>query len=520
MPAAIEHDQQIDPLAMRSLAESHGRPADSCIMVIFGAAGDLTSRKLIPALYNLGKIDHLPKNFAIVGFAVDPLTNEEFRDKVMLDIQQFAQDPIDQSLCNWLIERLYYLSGDFRDAEKYAELKKMLADLDKVHGTPGSYFYYLATAPQFFTQIVQRLGAAELQCETPGKWRRVVIEKPFGSDLESAKALNKDILRVLNERQIYRIDHYLGKETVQNILVFRFSNGIFEPIWNRRYIDHVQITVAEELGVERRGGYYEHAGALRDMVPNHILQLVTLTSMEPPISFAADAVRDEQAKILHAIQPPTPEDVLTRAVRGQYDEGTEEGKPVPGYRAEPFVAADSHTETFVALKLAIDNWRWADVPFYIRTGKRLPNRVTEIAIQFRRAPFVLFRDTPVDRLSHNLLVMHIQPNEGISLRFGAKIPGPTVRVGPVDMDFKYVDYFGSEPSTGYERLLYDCMIGDATLFQRADQVEAGWAIVSPILDVWKALPPRSFPNYRAGTWGPKEADDLLRRDGRKWRDID
>jgi glucose-6-phosphate 1-dehydrogenase len=520
MATMIENDKELDALAMNEMSESRGRPADNCVMVIFGAAGDLTARKLIPALYNLGKTDHLPKNFAIVGFAVDAMSEEEFRAKVRKDIKQFAPDPIDETLCTWLTDRLSYISGDFRDPAKYAELKAKLEGLDKTYGTPGNYFYYLATAPQFFAEIVKQLGAVDLHCESPGKWRRVVIEKPFGSDLESARALNKDILQVLSEKQIYRIDHYLGKETVQNILVFRFSNGIFEPIWNRRYIDHVQITVAEELGVERRGGYYEHAGALRDMVPNHILQLVTLTAMEPPISFAADAVRDEQAKILHAIQPPTPEEVLTRAVRGQYGEGMEEGKPVAGYRAEPFVAAESHTETYVGLKLSIDNWRWADVPFYIRTGKRLPKRVTEIAIQFRRAPFVLFRDTSVDRLSNNLLVMHIQPDEGISLRFGAKIPGPTVRVGPVDMDFKYMDYFGSEPSTGYERLLYDCMIGDATLFQRADQVEAGWAIVSPIIDVWKALPARSFPNYRAGTWGPKEADELLRRDGRKWRDIE
>ena len=348
----------------------------------------------------------------------------------------------------------------------------------------------------------------------------MVIEKPFGNDLESARGLNRDLLKTLSEKQIYRIDHYLGKETVQNILVFRFSNGIFEPIWNRRYIDHVQITVAESLGVERRGGYYDHAGALRDMVPNHILQLVTLTSMEPPISFQADAVRDEQAKILHAIQAIAPEDVLTRAVRGQYAAGTEEDAHVAGYREEPLVSPQSSTETFVALKFSIDNWRWADVPFYIRTGKRLPKRVTEIAIQFRRAPFVLFRDTPVERLTPNLLVLHIQPDEGISLRFGAKIPGPLVRVGAVDMDFAYVDYFGSEPSTGYERLLYDCMIGDATLFQRADMVEAGWSAVAPILDVWKALPARSFPNYDAGSWGPKEADDLLKRDGRSWRAIE
>ncbi len=500
--------------------ETHGRPPDNCIMVIFGAAGDLTSRKLIPALYNLGKIDHLPKQFAVIGFALDELSQDQFRDKLRKDIQQFAPEPIDRTLCDWLVERTYYIQGDFRDSAKYDELKALLAELDEKHHTPGNYFYYLAVAPMFFGEIVKQLGEKKLQTEDQSHWRRVVIEKPFGSDLDSAKALNCEIGQVLTEKQIYRIDHYLGKETVQNILVFRFANGIFEPIWNRRYIDHVQITVAESLGVERRGGYYDHAGALRDMVPNHILQLVTLTSMEPPISFGADAVRDEQAKILHAIQPSSPEEVLTRAVRGQYDEGTDNGQIVPGYRSEPYVAAKSHTETFVALKLSIDNWRWADVPFYIRTGKRMPKRVTEIAIQFRRAPFVLFRDTPVNKLSHNLLVMHIQPDEGISLRFGAKFPGPTVRVGPVDMDFKYVDYFGSEPNTGYERLLYDCMIGDATLFQRSDMVEAGWSIVSPILDVWKALPARTFPNYRAGTWGPKEADDLMKRDNRRWREIE
>ena len=363
---------------------------------------------------------------------------------------------------------------------------------------------------------MEQLGRQGLAKESGGAWRRVIIEKPFGSDLESAKALNREIRTILKERQIYRIDHYLGKETVQNILIFRFANGIFEPIWNRRYIDHVQITVAESLGVERRGGYYEHAGALRDMIPNHILQLVSLTAMEPPVSFEANAVRDEQAKILHAITPMLPEDVLTRAVRGQYDEGEIAGVRAAPYRAEPFVDPLSSIETFVALKLSVDNWRWADVPFYIRTGKRLPRRSTEIAIQFRRAPHRLFRDTPVDKLMPNRLIMQIQPDEGISLQFGAKVPGAHMRVGNVDMSFRYADYFGTEPSTGYERLLYDCMTGDATLFQRADMVEAGWNVVQPVIDVWKALPARNFPNYAAGSWGPKEADDLMRRDGRAW----
>ena len=495
------------------------RPADPCVMVIFGASGDLTKRMLLPSLYHLAKKKLLPAEFALLGCAIDEMSQDDFRNRVRSDLREFGGAPDNCKFCDWLLERLYYLSGDFQKPEIYQRMKSLLADVDKQHGTNGSYFYYLATTPTLIGPIVEQLGAAGLAEETDGRWRRVVIEKPFGHDEDSARALNVQIGKVLAERQIYRIDHYLGKETVQNILVFRFSNGIFEPIWNRRYIDHVQITVAETLGVEQRGGYYDHAGALRDMVPNHILQLVSLTAMEPPISFQADAVRDEQAKILHAIQPPSPEDVLTRAVRGQYGDGMIDSKSVQAYRHEPNVAPDSNTETFVALKLAIDNWRWADVPFYIRTGKRLANRVTEVAIQFRRAPFVLFRDTPVERLTPNLLVLHIQPDEGISLRFGAKIPGIQVDVGAVNMDFRYQDYFGNEPSTGYERLLYDCMTGDATLFQRADMVEAGWRVVQPVLDVWKALPPRNFPNYKSGSWGPKEADDLMARDRRQWRSV-
>ncbi|HEX5230154.1 MAG TPA: glucose-6-phosphate dehydrogenase, partial [Bryobacteraceae bacterium] len=371
------------------------------------------------------------------------------------------------------------------------------------------------TAPTFFGPIVTQLGEAGLVQEDHG-WRRVIIEKPFGRDYESAVALNKEIRKVLEEKQIYRIDHYLGKETVQNILVFRFANGIFEPIWNRRYIDHVQITVSETVGVEQRGMYYDKAGTLRDMVPNHIFQLISLTAMEPPVSFDADVVRDEQAKILKALSPMTDEEVLTRTVRGQYGEGSEGNNRVPGYRAEPYVAPDSRTETFVAMKLFIDNWRWADVPFYLRTGKRMPRRATEIVIQFKRAPFVLFRKTAVDRLNPNRLILHLQPDEGISLSFGAKIPGPVVQIGDVDMNFNYTDYFNATPQTGYERLLYDCMLGDATLFQRSDMVETAWHVVAPILDVWEALPPRRFPNYAAGTWGPHEADELLTKDHRHW----
>jgi glucose-6-phosphate 1-dehydrogenase len=498
-------------------ADEHTRPGERGVMVIFGASGDLTKRMLIPALYNLAKKNLLPKDFALVGFALEAWSEDEYRQRVHNDLREFGGAPEHCAFCDWLIERVYYRSGDFHDPKVYAELKTLLGEIEKKHGTHGNCLYYLAIPPSLIGEIVKQLGAAGLTDQSEGHWRRVVIEKPFGSDLASARALNRTLSSVLTEDQIYRIDHYLGKETVQNILVFRFANGIFEPIWNRRYIDHVQITVAESLGVERRGGYYEHAGALRDMVPSHILQLVTLTAMEPPISFHADAVRDEQTKSLNAIQPFAPEDVLRRAVRGQYGEGQMEGADgVPAYRSEPDVAPDSNTETFVALKLAIDNWRWADVPFYVRTGKRLPRRYTEIAIQFRRAPFILFRDTPVERLMPNLLVLAIQPEEGISLRFGAKVPGPLVHVGSVNMAFNYADYFGKEPSTGYERLLYDCTIGDQTLYRRADMVEAGWNVVQPILDVWTALPPRNFPNYAAGSWGPKDADDLLDRDGRHW----
>jgi glucose-6-phosphate 1-dehydrogenase len=497
--------------------ERRARPADRCAMIIFGASGDLTKRMLLPSLYHLAKKNLLPPDFALVGCAIESMSQEEFRALVRQDLVDFGGASEPCKFCDWLIGRLYYVGGDFHDPATYDRLKSLLGETDQKHATGGNYFYYLATAPALVGEVIARLGAAGLTGESEGRWRRVVIEKPFGHDLDSARALNREISQVLREGQIYRIDHYLGKETVQNILVFRFSNGIFEPIWNRRYIDHVQITVAETLGVEQRGGYYEQAGALRDMVPNHILQLVTLTAMEPPISFDADAVRDEQAKILHAVTPLSPEDVLTRAVRGQYGAGTMEGQGVAPYRSETHVAPDSHTETFVALKLAIDNWRWADVPFYVRTGKRMAGRVTEVAIQFRRAPFVLFRDTSVEKLAPNLLVLHIQPDEGISVRFGAKVPGIQVNIGAVNMDFRYQDYFGNEPSTGYERLLHDCMIGDATLFQRGDQVEAGWRVVEPVLDIWQALPPRSFPNYAAGTWGPKESDDLLARDRRAWR---
>jgi glucose-6-phosphate 1-dehydrogenase len=475
---------------------------------------------LIPALYNLARAGLLSREFAVVGVARTQFSDEDFRKKVYEDVKAYCDTCVDNDLWEWFSRRFYYFAGDFGDDKLYPELKDFLNKVDQEHSAHQNFFYYLATAPSFFGPIVQKLSTAGLMEQNNSHWRRVVIEKPFGHDLESAKALNQQLLKEVDEKQIYRIDHYLGKETVQNIMAFRFANGIFEPVWNRRYIDHVQISVAETVGVEGRGSYFDHAGSLRDMVPNHIMQLISLTAMEPPISFDANAVRDEQAKILHAIQPMSDEEVLTRSVRGQYGDGTEDGKRVTAYRSEPDVAPDSRTETFVAMKLLIDNWRWADVPFYLRTGKRMPVRNTHIVIQFRRAPFVLFRDTPVEHLMPNQLVLHIQPEEGISLQFAAKVPGPVMRLGTVDMNFEYQEYFGKQPSTGYERLLHDCMIGDQTLFQRADMVEAGWCVVNPVLDLWKALPPRNFPNYASGTWGPKEADDLLERDGRRWRNFE
>jgi glucose-6-phosphate 1-dehydrogenase len=495
--------------------EFAGKAAGPCVFVLFGAAGDLTKRKLAPALFNLVKAKLLPDDFAVMGVSVDDLTVDAFRDQV----SEFL--PTDDAAClGWLRQRLLYERGDFGDPNTYARLRERLAAIDLEHHTQGNYLFYLATAPKFFAPIVLQLGTAGLSQQQDGRWRRVVIEKPFGQDLESAKALNRNIRDVLQENQIYRIDHYLGKETVQNIMVFRFDNAIFEPIWNRRYIDHVQITNAETVGVERRGAYFDNAGTLRDMVPNHVMQLLSLTAMEPPVSFQADAVRNEQAKVLHSIQSLNSEDVLQRSVRGQYGEGTIGPERVPGYRTEPGVAAESRTETFVALKLNIDNWRWAGVPFYLRTGKRMAKRHTEIAIQFRRTPFELFRKAPFHRLHTNTLVIQIQPSEGIALSFGAKIPGPLLRVGSVDMSFDYSRYFGADAYTGYEVLLYDCMIGDATLFQRSDMVEAGWSVVDPVLDVWRALPPRKFPNYASGSWGPTESDQLMAQDNRQWRRIE
>ncbi len=494
------------------------KKAESCVMVIFGATGDLTKRKLFPALYNLAKQGFLPENFAIVGVGRQELESGDFRTKIISDLKEFVGKSPDQKLLKWFEDRTYYTGGDFDDDRKlFKDLRDLLGEVCEKHEIPPNFFYYMAIPPSLFANVAGKIVKNGLGKEENGIWRRFIFEKPFGTDFESAKNLNSSLLKLLKERQIYRIDHYLGKETVQNILVFRFGNSIFEPIWNRNFVDHVQITVAESLGVETRGNYYENAGALRDMIPNHIFQLLTLTAMEPPVSFEADAVRDEQAKILAAIQPFSPEDVLQKTVRGQYAAGKIDGKEKISYRSELNVDPESNVETFAALELCIDNWRWADVPFYVRTGKRMPGKHSEIVIQFKKAPFVLFRDTSIEKLTTNRIVIHIQPDEGITLHFGAKIPGPIVNMGAVDMDFRYLDHFGENISTGYERLLFDCMIGDATLFQRADMVEASWRIVSPILDVWKAIPARDFPNYDSGCWGPADSENLLSANNRRWR---
>ncbi|MGA7872011.1 MAG: glucose-6-phosphate dehydrogenase [Candidatus Binatus sp.] len=491
---------------------------DPCVFVIFGATGDLTKRLLMPSLYNLLANKLLPDRFAIVGVSNVKMSSEDFRKQLGDEIKQFATTTVRSELWKWFDQRISYMSGDFKDPATYTSLKSELESADRTHGTPGNYLFYTAVSPSFFGEIVKQLARAGLTKETDGHWRRVIVEKPFGHDLESANALNREIGACIREDQTFRIDHYLGKETVQNIMAFRFGNGIFEPLWNNSYIDHVQITVAETVGVEHRGAFYESTGALRDMVPNHILALVSLTAMEPPNSFDSEPVRDEKTKVLRAIRPLNPDDVPKWAVRGQYGPGTLDGKQVAGYRLEPQVDPKSGTESYVAMKLAIDNWRWAGVPFYLRTGKRMAKRVTEIAIKFKAPPALLFRQTGVRRLEQNELVLHIQPNEGISLSFSAKIPGPVVRLGGVDMNFKYADYFGAAPSIGYETLLLDCMIGDPTLFQRADTVDAGWRVVDPILAAWKASPANDFPDYAAGSWGPRTADELLQRDGRKWRE--
>jgi len=490
------------------------------VMVIFGAGGDLTRRKLIPALFHLCNARLLPERFALLGLDRLELDDSGFRNRMAERIQEHVGEAFDQAVWERLEARLHYMQIDMLDGADYERLCEHLSKIDAERETAGNYLFYLAIPPSLFGTVIDQLGEVGLLHETEEEWRRVIIEKPFGRDLESAVALNRNLHRNMDEDQIYRIDHYLGKETVQNIMVFRFANGFIEPLWNRQHIDHVQITVAESVGVEHRGAYYEEAGALRDMIPNHLLVLLGFVAMEPPNSFDAGAVRDEVNKVLDAIEPLSPEEVLTRAVRGQYGEGVmPNGEKVIAYRASPGVDARSGTETFAALRLTMDNWRWAGVPFYLRTGKRLAAQYTEIAIQFKRAPTIIFKDTDVEEIDPDMLVLRIQPNEGIQISFGAKVPGPTMQVGTVNMDFCYEDYFGNKPATGYETLIYDCMNGDATLFKHADTVEKGWEIVQSVMDVWTALPPRDFPNYAAGTWGPKAAGDLPKNDGRLWRRI-
>ena len=502
--------------------------APPCAMVIFGAAGDLTKRLVVPALYDLVEAKRLPEGFQLVGVDLASKSTEDWRQGLTDMMNEFVGKPdgefqadhIDQTVWGWLTGRMSYLQGDLNDPAMYRRLGEHLSGLAKSAGTGGNCLFYLAIADRFFEAVVAGLGASGLTTEHDGQWRRVVIEKPFGHDLASAKALNAAILKTLNEDQIYRIDHFLGKETVQNIMALRFANGLFEPIWNREHIDHIQITAAETIGVERRGKFYEKTGALRDMVPNHLFQLLSMTAMEPPISFDAEAVRAKKAEVIEAIQPLSPERALRDAVRGQYNAGTVLGKPARAYRQEPDVAPDSVTETYIACKLMIDNWRWAGVPFYLRTGKYMKGRRTEIAIRFHQAPYALFRGTDVERMNPNWLILRIQPDEGIELVFAAKRPGPTVKLSSVSMDFAYKTFFKMAPNTGYETLLYDCMIGDATLFQRADNVEAGWRAVQPILDAWASTPPTDFPNYIAGEAGPAAADELLARDGHAWRSLD
>ncbi len=494
-------------------ADSRPKPAGPCVLVIFGAVGDLTKRLLFPSLHNLGKDGLLPEHFAIVGLARHPLSEDQFRAQFRTSVREAAGDsPASDATLDSLASRLYYVQADFTEQTGYARLVEKLAEIDRTEGTAGNYLFYLATAPDYFLEVTKRLGSAGLLEQTGGRWRRVVVEKPFGHDLDSARELNQGLTQVAKEEQIYRIDHYLGKETVQNILVLRFANGIFEPVWNRRYIEHVQITVAETAGVKLRGGYYDHTGALRDMVPNHLLQLLTLTAMEPPSSFSPAALHNEQVKVMAAVPPLGTKDCGLCTVRAQYQAGTEGAASVPGYRQETRVDPDSVTETYVAMKLAVDNWRWAGVPFYLRTGKRLAARRTEVVVQFRKAPLTLFRNASVTLPSANRLWIHIQPEESISLEFAVKVPGPAVTVRPVEMRFCYRDYFGRENRTGYETLLYDAMVGDASLFKRGDMMEAGWTVVEPVLKAW-THPLAGLSFYPAGSQGPLAADELLRRDG-------
>ncbi len=521
-------------------------PAPPCTLVIFGASGDLTHRLLLPALYNLARAGSLDPGFRVIGVARRPMTDEQFREDLTSSLKErFAEsggefdakdDHVGVEAGKWafLRERIHYLSADLGDPNAYTDLANLIASLDAAgakkrkgdgDGHPtvtGNVIFYLAVAASLFDPTIQHLASSQLLKQSKNGWRRLIIEKPFGHDLASAKALDKTILKVLREDQVFRIDHFLGKETVQNIMVLRFANGFFEPLWNRQHIDHVQITASETVGVEGRGSFYDATGALRDMVPNHMFQLLAMCAMEAPNSFSADAVRSEKAKVVQAIRALPLREAAADTVRGRYLAGSVQGKRVKDYRDEKDVARDSDTETYVAMKLMIDNWRWADVPFYVRTGKALATRRTEIAIRFKQVPYALFREVlkqrPEVTLPSNELILHVQPEEGVSTNFQAKVPGQQMAISGVKMNFRYADYFQAEPNTGYETLIYDCMTGDATLFQRADNIEGGWAAVQPILDAWQKGY-GAMVDYKAGSDGPAAADELLIRDGRRWRDL-
>jgi len=500
---------------MSASPRAQDRPGDPCAFVIFGVSGDLAKRKLLPALYNLRANGLLPPSLAVIGVARREYSHQQFREIMRKEIREFATQALDENLWAAMEKSLYFCQGDFNDPATFQRLAVLLHDAEVAHATRGNVLFYLATPPENFAEIVQQVHAAGLsRAETA--WRRFIIEKPFGRDLASARALNTELHRHLDESQIYRIDHYLGKETVQNIMALRFSNGFLEPVWNRRYVDHMQITVAESIGVENRGNYYETAGVVRDMLQNHMLQLMALVAMEPPISFQGEEVRNERVKVLNAIHPLEDGQLDAKAVRGQYGPGVTGGQPAAGYRSEPRVSPDSNTETYAAVKLEVDNWRWSGVPFYLRSGKRLVRRDTEIMIQFRRPPLLLFRETDCERIEPNRLILHIQPEEGINLRIHAKKPGPALHLATVNLDFNYTDFGPTPAATGYERLIYDATTGDTTLFHREDMVDASWRIVTPLLEAWAATRAPDFPNYAAGSWGPSAADDLLARGGRGW----
>lgn len=494
------------------------RAPSPCVFVIFGASGDLTRRKLVPALYNLAVSRLLPAGMSIVGFAITDVTSEQFRTNMKADSSQFSRRrPLDEAIWNDFASRLYYVSGSFEDPANFIKLRDKLDELDRTNGTRQNRIFYLAIPPSLFSMVGGNLAKAGLVADPADdkRFTRIIVEKPFGRDLSSGEALNAELHKYFAESQIYRIDHYLGKETVQNLMAFRFGNEIFEPLWNHHHVDHMQITVAEDIGVEGRGKFYEEAGTTRDIVQNHLLQLLMVTAMEAPTAFEADAVRDEKVKVLKALRPIVGKQAQKLTARGQYGAGNFAGTPVPAYRDEPNVSKTSSIETFVSMKLEIDNWRWAGVPIYIRAGKRLTKRTTEISVHFKRVPHAML--TPKGPIEADALALKIQPDDGISLRFIAKVPGPTMTLRPVNMDFRYGTTFGDSSPEAYERLILDCMIGDPTLFARSDEVTAAWKFITPIHQAWAAAPPPAFPNYAAGTWGPPEAIELMERDGRHWR---